>query len=116
MARRVVASSQELDAEDLRKDTRELGATPIADLTDKVRAGVCGTVCTTTLRPRSGLPALEVELYDGSGTIRLIWLGRRSLAGVDPGRKLRATGRVSLCDGRPVMFNPRYQLHQRPHG
>ena len=35
---------------------------------------------------------------------------RREIAGISPGRKLRATGRITSNDGRRVIFNPRYEL------
>jgi hypothetical protein len=63
-----------------------------------------------TLRPRGGVPALEAELYDGSGLITLVWLGRRRIAGIEPGRAIKVTGRVGVQDRMRVMFNPRYEL------
>ncbi|WP_223166312.1 OB-fold nucleic acid binding domain-containing protein [Nonomuraea sp. SYSU D8015] len=63
-----------------------------------------------TLRPRGGAPALEAELYDGSDVIDLVWLGRRKIVGIEPGRTVKAEGLVSVQDGRKVMFNPRYEL------
>lgn len=71
---------------------------------------MAGTLRTVTLRPRGGNPALEAELYDGTGVVNLVWLGRRRIAGIEPGRKLRAEGLVSVQDGRKVIFNPRYEL------
>ena len=44
-----------------------------------------GTLKTVTFSPRGGVPALEGELYDGTGTVTLIWLGRRKIAGIRPG-------------------------------
>lgn len=81
---------------------------------DRTRVTVDGTLCSLTLRPRGGVPALEAELTDGTGTVTLIWLGRRRITGISPGRALRAEGRISVQDGVRVMFNPRYQL--RPEG
>lgn len=69
-----------------------------------------GTLRTVTLRPRGGSPALVAELYDGSDTIDLVWLGRRKIAGIEPGRMLRAEGLVTVHDGRKVIFNPSYEL------
>ena len=42
--------------------------------------------------------------------VRLVWLGRRTIAGIEPGRRLRASGLVSRVDGRALIFNPRYEL------
>jgi hypothetical protein len=108
--RRLASSRAELEAEDLQKSSDEEGATPIAVCPERKRARVAGTLRTVTLRPRGGAPALEAELYDGSDVINLIWLGRRRIAGIEPGRRLCAEGLVSLQDGRKVIFNPKYDL------
>ncbi|MDP9393359.1 MAG: OB-fold nucleic acid binding domain-containing protein [Actinomycetota bacterium] len=107
---RLAASPQELEAEELQEDTAQCGATPVAQLEDRRRAVVRGTVRTVTLRPRAGVPALEAELYDGSGTLSIVWLGRRQIRGIDPGRGMKAEGMVTTTGAGPVMFNPRYEL------
>lgn len=108
--RRMGASKAELEAEELQKTTDDEGATPITACAERKRHCVAGTLRTVTLRPRGGAPALEAELYDGTDVVNLIWLGRRRIAGIDPGRRLIAEGLVSLQDGRKVIFNPRYEL------
>ena len=69
-----------------------------------------GTLKTVTLRPRGGVPALEAELYDGSGTILVIWLGRRRIAGIFPGRQIRVEGRIGVHSDTRIIYNPRYEL------
>ena len=69
-----------------------------------------GRLRTVTLRPRGGVPALEAELTDGSGTLTLIWLGRRRIAGVSPGRAMQVQGRIGRYDGVRTIYNPRYEL------
>lgn len=112
--RRLTQTQAELEAEELRKDSGREGATPIAACAERRRCRVAGTLRTVTLRPRGGAPSLEAELYDGSGAVDLIWLGRRRIAGIEPGRAICAEGLISVQDGRKVMFNPRYEL--RPAG
>ncbi len=112
--RRMTAGNAELEAEELQKTTGHEGATPITDCAARKRHCVAGTLRTVTLRPRGGAPALEAELYDGTDVISLVWLGRRKIAGIDPGRRLRAEGLVSVQDGRKVMFKPRYELRGGP--
>lgn len=75
---------------------------------------VSGTLRAVSQRTVGGLPAIEAELDDGSASLGLVWLGRRAIAGVRPGRELTASGRVAMAQGRPVLFNPRYEL--RPLG
>jgi hypothetical protein len=74
---------------------------------------VTGTLRTVTERTMAGLPALHAELDDGSASLDVVWLGRRAIAGVEPGRVLVASGRIAVTHGRPVLFNPRYQLQPR---
>ncbi|MET9070357.1 OB-fold nucleic acid binding domain-containing protein [Streptosporangium sandarakinum] len=112
--RRLTTSQEELEADELQQDLDRHGATPIVSCAARRRFCVTGTLRTVTLRPRGGAPALEAELYDGSDVVELIWLGRRKIAGIEPGRMVLAEGLVSVQDGRKVMFNPRYEL--RPAG
>ena len=84
--------------------------TAICDTPRRQRVVVQGTLRTVTLRPRGGVPALEAELYDGSGVLTLIWLGRRRISGIYPGRFIKAEGRIGGQSRMPVMFNPRYEL------
>lgn len=104
------ASSDDLEAEQLRSNTARSGCRMIAEAEDREYVELEGSLRTVTLRPRGGVPALEAELYDGSGTITVIWLGRRRIAGIEPGRSLQVTGRIGVHDKTRVMYNPRYEL------
>lgn len=108
--RRLTSSDAELEAEDLRSESTRMGGTSVSELPDRAPAVVCGTIRTTTLRPRAGAPALVAGVYDGTGVLTVVWLGRRSITGIDAGRRIRVHGRVARRDGRPVVFNPRYEL------
>jgi hypothetical protein len=108
--RRLTAETTELDAQELQKRGEHVGATPLVECRDRAPVTVFGTVRAITIRPRAGVPALEAELYDGSGSVTLVWLGRRTLAGVAAGRQLRATGRLTTSEGRRLIYNPRYEL------
>lgn len=90
------------------RDTSD--CTPIRDCGDRQHVVVTGTLRSVTARPLSGAPALAAELSDGSADLDMVWLGRREIAGIEPGRELTASGRVAMHRGRPVLFNPRYEL------
>ena len=111
---RLGSSDEALEAEDLREASELSGCQQIAGCTDRSVVDVTGTIRTVTLQPRAGTPSVEAELYDGSATVVLVFLGRRRIAGIVAGRVLRATGRVAVDGDKRVMFNPRYEL--RPHG
>ena len=110
---RLVAPQDEVHAEQEQERAVALGGTPVVRLQPRERALVCGTLRSVVLRPRAGAPALEAELFDGSGSLALVWLGRRHIAGVEPGRRMRVAGMVTDADGRTAMFNPRYELLPR---
>ncbi|MBW1600790.1 OB-fold nucleic acid binding domain-containing protein [Streptomyces sp. JJ66] len=93
-----------------RDDTALSGCTKICDCSDRQIVKVTGTLRTVTLRPRAGVPALEAELFDGSDSLDVVWLGRRAIAGIEPGRTLIASGRIAMNRGRRVLFNPKYEL------
>lgn len=107
---RLTTQAHELDAEDMQKQADGAGAVLVTSCVDRTPVTVLGTVRSLTIRPRAGTPALEAELFDGSGVVTLVWLGRRTIAGIEPGRQLRATGRIATHDGRRLIFNPRYEL------
>jgi len=71
---------------------------------------ITGTVRSVLLRPANELPAFEAEVFDGSGSVTLIWIGRRRIPGIKAGRKISAFGRIGQEAGRRQLFNPRYSL------
>lgn len=103
-------SSADLEASRLRELTRELAAVPCAEAELGRPVTVVGRLRTVTLRPLAGVPALEAELYDGSGVLTLVWLGRRVIRGITPGRVVVARGRITSNGGRLAMYNPDYEL------
>ena len=107
---KLASTDTQVEAEQLKRACLHSGATTVDCLQDRQRAVVKGTLRTVTLRPRAGVPALVAELYDGSGTVALVWLGRRRIPGIEPGRGITAAGCVTHHEGRPVVFNPRYSL------
>jgi RecG-like helicase len=110
LGERLTKSVHQIAAAELIEDSDRHGSTRMSDLKDRQVASVTGTVRAVTLRPRVNVPALVVDLYDGSRTINLIWLGRRTIRGIEPGTYLRATGRVTFTRGIATIFNPAYEI------
>jgi hypothetical protein len=108
--RRLVASEAELDAEELQRSTAASGCTPACDVRRGQVVSVSGRLRTVVYTPRTNLPTLEADLYDGSDVVTLVWLGRRHIAGIEPGRALTARGRLAVRDDRKVIYNPYYEL------
>jgi hypothetical protein len=108
------ANSATQEAKDLRDAYATKDVTTIAASPDREIVRLRGSIRTVTLRPRGGVPALEAELFDGSGVITLVWLGRRRIAGINPGTSLQVQGRIGRHDGTRVLYNPRYELIPGP--
>lgn len=104
------ANHEQRDAEELLRDSETAGLVSISEAHTRDRVVLQGTLKAVTLRPRGGVPALEAELYDGSGTVLLLWLGRRRIGGVNPGVNMRVSGRMGSHEGTPVIYNPRYEI------
>lgn len=113
--RNALASQEEVDAEQERDTAaRSVDCQAVSTLATRTRGKATGVLRSVVLRPREGVPTVEAELYDGSGALDLVWLGRRTIAGIEPGRRIRVEGMVCEVDGRRTVFNPRYELQSRP--
>jgi RecG-like helicase len=107
---RLALDDDQLRSQELQGASADAGATAVSSCTKGEPVRVAGTLRAVTLRPRAGTPTLEAELYDGSGSIMLIWLGRRRIGGIECGRRLVAHGRLTEHEGRPTIYNAAYEL------
>jgi hypothetical protein len=114
--RRLTAAKDVLHAHELQAEMEvsHPRVTPIAEVVDRQIADVAGTLRTVTLRPRGPSLTMEADLYDGSGNITLVWLGRRDIPGIRPGRKIEVRGRVTRIKGELTIYNPDYELRSSP--
>lgn len=111
--RRLTVSDAELDRERLRQFCRGLpGVTPIGEAKAREEVTVAGEISSLRIVPRAGTPSLEATVSDGSGSIVIVWTGRRQIPGVAPGKRLVLSGRGTPqgARGRLTVFNPRYEL------
>jgi amino acid transporter len=86
---------------------------PIKSVRWRNRATLEGRVRSVYVGPVSGSPALEAELYDETGGITLVFLGRRTIPGIEPGARMRVEGMVGEMEGYLAMSNPSYVLLPR---
>ena len=103
----------QVEAEELQEQLRgsaDAALTAIDCCTPGQTVTVRGMVRSVTLRPKSHAPALEIDLYDGSGSVSVVWLGRRRIPGIDAGRTIVVRGRLTCNTENPTIYNPRYEL------
>jgi hypothetical protein len=86
--------------------------TAIGEVTARQEVSVVGEIDSLRIVPRAGSPSLEATVTDGSGSLDVVWTGRRRIAGVSPGRRLVLHGRAGPHDrrGRLIVYNPSYEL------
>ena len=85
----------------------------VAQCQDRDKVCLRGTI-TALIPPQDAAPELVAEMSDGSGTVHLVWMGRRCIPGIEVGATLAVVGRISNQEGQRVMFNPRYELGAQP--
>jgi hypothetical protein len=76
-------------------------------------AGTAGLPATTMPVSRVNPGAQRQRPAGPKERLRVVWLGRRRIPGVDAGTELRLEGMVTMRDGLPTMFNPRYEILSR---
>ncbi|MEU6859143.1 OB-fold nucleic acid binding domain-containing protein [Glycomyces sp. NPDC046736] len=108
--KRLAAPPAELFADQIRRESGT-GAVPIASIEPRQFATLAGRLRSVVLRTGGRSPSVEAELFDGTGQVGLVWMGRRRIVGLEAGTWLVARGRVArLGDGRLIVYNPSYDL------
>jgi RecJ-like exonuclease len=107
---RLTADDHSIDAEELRAEAVSAGCEQVSMCRKGKVVTVTGRLKSVVYTPRETVPTLEAELFDGSGSVTLVWLGRRRIPGIEPGRTLTARGRFAAFDGKQVIYNPWYEL------
>lgn len=101
----------EIDSANLRDSVELIGASAATQCVVGEWVKVRGTIRAIRVRPQISVPMVEAELWDGTGYITLLWLGRREIKGITPGRTLLINGRISRGPKmQPAIYNPRYEL------
>ena len=101
---------RELDAERLVDRFAELRLQPLGELEARDRTKVCGEVKRMTIKPRSGIPSMEIVINDGTGDATVIFSGRRHVAGIEHGHCIVVEGVAFADANRLVFLNPAYSL------
>jgi amino acid transporter len=86
-----------------------LNAAPIGSVSWRQQVTVQGRIKLVGVGSTAGR-SLEAQVFDGTGGIRLLFYGRTHIPGIEPGRLIRASGRVGEYKGHLALANPRYEL------
>jgi hypothetical protein len=101
---------REHDAERLIDRFSSLRLLPLGELEARDKTKVCGEVKRMTIKPRSGIPSMEIVINDGTGDATVIFSGRRHVAGIEHGHCIIVEGVAYADANRLVFLNPKYSL------
>lgn len=98
-------------------------ALPLSELPDKGRVLCQGRIESVTFVPANQTAMFAAILSDAESArpgsvikvgqrsrLRVVWLGRRRVPGIEAGTELRLEGMLSRSHGLPTIFNPRYEI------
>jgi amino acid transporter len=83
---------------------------PIASIRLRQHVRVAGRVYAVRVRSRASVPTLECIVQDGTGSITVVFLGRRQVPGIEVGARLVVEGVVGEYHGRLAILNPSYEI------
>lgn len=114
LARRITTDVDTLDAREMSATAEAAGAQRACDCSRGEEVTVLGRLRSVEVCPQAAAATLEAELFDGTEGVMLVWIGRRRIPGIEPGRTVRVRGRLAERDGRKVLYNPEYELQCTP--
>ncbi|CAN5666857.1 hypothetical protein BH20ACT1_BH20ACT1_01810 [soil metagenome] len=88
----------------------QLDRVDLRDCPLRCRVRVAGEVTSLRSVPRAGCPSLEATVDDGTGRALVVFTGRRSIRGLDPGRGVILEGVIRRERNKLTLINPSYTL------
>ncbi|HEY3467626.1 MAG TPA: OB-fold nucleic acid binding domain-containing protein [Amycolatopsis sp.] len=110
LVRKLTSDVEDLDADEMSMRSGAEGAQRACDCRSGEEVTVMGRLRSVELCPTNEAATLEAELFDGTQGVTLIWLGRRRIPGIEPGRTIKVRGRMAERAGQKVLYNPYYEL------
>ena len=113
--RRFLSRMAETDEQRYADEIHEWSATVpstvrIRDAATRSRVKLAGVVRRITVRPLEGSESLEALIDDGSGEVTVVWMGRRSIPGVNLGTRLVVEGVLGEQRSERRLVNPKFEF------
>ena len=113
LTRRLVESTEVRDAEELSGMAASTGAHRAIDCQRGQEVTMIGTLRSVQTNAKGCSGGVQAELFDGTDTVMLVWLGQRRIPGIDSGRTLRVHGRLGMLEnGSKEIYNPHYEIQR----
>jgi hypothetical protein len=113
LTRRLTEAPEQLDVEELSDEAASTGAQKAIDCERGQEVTMVGTLRSVECNGRACAGGVKAELFDGTDTVMLVWLGQRRIPGIESGRTLKVHGRVGKLDnGSKAIYNPHYEIQK----
>jgi RecG-like helicase len=113
LTRRLTEDPEQLDVEELTDEAANTGAQKAIDCQRGQEVTMVGTLRSVECNGKGCSGGVKAELFDGTDTVMLVWLGQRRIAGIESGRTLRVHGRIGKLDnGAKAIYNPHYEIQK----
>ncbi len=113
LTRRLTEDPERRDVEELTGEAANTGAQRAIDCKRGQEVTMVGTLRSVEMNAKGCAGGVRAELFDGTDTVLLVWLGQRRIPGIDSGRTLRVRGRLGkLENGSKAIYNPHYEIQR----
>jgi hypothetical protein len=113
LTRRLTEDPEQLDVEELSDEALNTGAQRAIDCQRGQEVTMVGTLRSVEANAKGCVGGVRAELFDGTDTVTLVWLGQRRIPGIESGRTLRVRGRLgTLENGAKAIYNPHYEIQR----
>jgi hypothetical protein len=113
LTRRLTEDPEQRDAAELTDEATHTGAQRAIDCQRGQEVTMVGTLRSVETNGKACAAGVRAELFDGTDTVTLVWLGQRRIPGIESGRTLRVRGRVGALDGGgKAIYNPHYEIER----
>ena len=113
LTRRLTEDPERRDVEELSDGAAINGAQRVIDCKRGQEVTMVGTLRRVECNGKGCAGGVKAELFDGTDSVILVWLGQRRIPGIESGRMLKVHGRVGKLDnGAKAMYNPHYEIQR----
>jgi hypothetical protein len=113
LTRRLTEDPEQLDVEALSDEVANTGAQKAIDCQRGQEVTMIGTLRSVECNGKGSAGGVKAELFDGTDSVVLVWLGQRRIPGIESGRTLKVHGRVGkLENGAKAIYNPHYEIQK----
>lgn len=92
------------------EDPQSRIASQVREVAERQKASLFGVLRSVTFPSPTGAGSFTATLFDGTGSIDVVWLGRKSVPGIKAGIRLAVQGMVIARSNGLCVINPIFQI------